>query len=198
VHFLREGFKLETLWAPPGVLAVRLPGFGFDLKRHLAEIPYAAIWDGFASTQRSFGTVRPQRRTLDPAIRWNLHPDDAKVLGKALWMLARIFFAAGARKILAGVHRVPDEIQSLDEAEILRIHDYLPTDLTCGANHVFGTTRMHGDPGKGVVDEYGRCHDMDNLYIADTGVFPRSPSVNPMFTVMALAHRTAGRIVEAG
>jgi choline dehydrogenase-like flavoprotein len=198
VHFLREGFKLETLWAPPGVLAVRLPGFGFDLKQHLAQIPYAAIWDGFASTQRSFGTVRAQRSTLDPAIRWNLHPDDVKILGKALWMLARIFFAAGARKILPGVHRVPDEIRSLDEAEILRVHDYLPTDLTCGGNHVFGTTRMHGDPRKGVVDEYGRCHEMDNLYIADTGVFPRSPSVNPMFTVMALAHRTAGHIVDAG
>ena len=50
---------------------------------------------------------------------------------------------------------------------------------------------MHGDPGKGVVDELGRCHDFDNLYIADTGVFPRCTSVNPMLTGMALAHRTA-------
>src|SRR5262249_25023818 len=27
LEFLRRGFKLETLWAPPGVFAVRLPGF---------------------------------------------------------------------------------------------------------------------------------------------------------------------------
>jgi choline dehydrogenase-like flavoprotein len=50
---------------------------------------------------------------------------------------------------------------------------------------------MHGNPEQGVVDEMGRCHDFDNLYIADTGIFPRCPSVNPMFTAMALARRQA-------
>ncbi len=55
---------------------------------------------------------------------------------------------------------------------------------------------MHGDPKKGVVDELGRCHDMDNLYVVDTGILPRSPSVNPMLTAMALAHRSAGEITR--
>ena len=67
-------------------------------------------------------------------------------------------------------------------------------DLVMGGNHVFCTTRMHGDPAQGVVDELGRCHDLDNLYIADTGIFPRCPSVNPMFTAMALARRQAHAI----
>jgi choline dehydrogenase-like flavoprotein len=53
---------------------------------------------------------------------------------------------------------------------------------------------MHGSPRHGVVDELGKCHDFDNLYVADTSVLPRSPSVNPMFTTMALAHRTAQAI----
>jgi choline dehydrogenase-like flavoprotein len=53
---------------------------------------------------------------------------------------------------------------------------------------------MHGDARRGVVDELGRCHDLDNLYVADTGVFPRCTSVNPMLTGMALAHRTAAAI----
>ena len=66
--------------------------------------------------------------------------------------------------------------------------------LVIGGNHAFCTTRMHGNPARGVVDEYGRCHDIRNLYIADTGVFPQCPSVNPMWTAMALAHRTALRI----
>jgi choline dehydrogenase-like flavoprotein len=55
---------------------------------------------------------------------------------------------------------------------------------------------MHGDPNRGVVDEDGRCHDLDNLYVADTGIFPDCPSVNPMFTGMALAHRQAVRIAD--
>jgi choline dehydrogenase-like flavoprotein len=53
---------------------------------------------------------------------------------------------------------------------------------------------MHGDPRQGVVDELGRCYGVGNLWISDTGVFPQCPSVNPMFTCMALAHRTAETI----
>jgi choline dehydrogenase-like flavoprotein len=196
LHFLREGFKLETLWAPPGVLAVRTPGFGHDLKRRLAEIPYSATWDAISSCHASLGTVRPRRGTLDPALLWHLDERDMPILQRALWVLAEIFFAAGARKILPGVHGVADELHSLGEAELLRSKKLRPEDLVCGGNHAFSTARMHGDPRRGVVDEYGKCHDLDNLWIADTSVFPQSPSVNPMLTCMALAHRTAHAIAD--
>ena len=32
--FLDEGFKLETLWAPPPLLALRFPGLGEELQAH--------------------------------------------------------------------------------------------------------------------------------------------------------------------
>ncbi len=96
-----------------------------------------------------------------------------------------------SRHILPGVHGVPDVLHSLAEADALRNHRLSPGDLVVGGNHAFCTTRMHGDPERGVVDELGRCHDHENLWIADSGVFPQCPSVNPMWTVMALAHRTA-------
>jgi len=46
------------------------------------------------------------------------------------------------------------------------------------------------------VDEDLKAHDLDNLYVVDTGVFPRSPAVNPMFTGMALARRSALALAE--
>jgi choline dehydrogenase-like flavoprotein len=190
-HFLREGFKLETLWAPPAVLVVRMPGSGEVLKRRLALLPYAAIWDAIGSCNRSLGRVRARRRGLDPKLVWHLHPDDVPVLAKALWALVEVFFAAGADRVIPGVYGIPEELHSLREAEILRTHPLKPMDIVTGGNHAFCTTRMHGDPRRGVVDEYGKCHDLDNLWIADTGVFPQCPSVNPMWTGMALAHRTA-------
>jgi len=196
LQFLREGFKLETLWAPPGVLAVRMPGFGHELKRRLAEIPYSATWDAIASCHHSLGRVRARRGTLDPALTWHLDERDVPILQRALWVLAEIFFAAGARKILPGVHGMPDEMRSLAEAEVLRTKRMRPTDVVIGGNHVFCTTRMHGDPARGVVDEDGKCHDLDNLWIADTGIFPQCTSVNPMLTCMALAHRMAGTIAQ--
>jgi choline dehydrogenase-like flavoprotein len=194
LQFLPEGFKLETLWAPPAVLAVRLPGAGLALKERLAEIPYATIVDAIASCHRSLGTVRPRRRgSLEPVLHWRLHPHDLPVLGRALGVIVDVLFAAGARKALPGVHGIPDELGPND-VPLLRRRSFRPTDFVMAANHAFCTTRMHGDPRQGVVDEWGRCHDLDNLYVADTGVFPRCTSVNPMLTGMALAHRTAGAV----
>jgi choline dehydrogenase-like flavoprotein len=191
LEFLEDGFKLETLWAPPALLAVRLPGSGLALKRRLADVPRSAVWDAIASCDRSLGRVEARRRSFDPKITWRLHPDDAPILAHAVYRLAEIFFAAGADSVLCGVHGFPDEIHALDEAEALRRRALRPSDLVLGGNHAFCTTRMHGDPARGVVDELGRCHDFENLWIADSGVFPRCPSVNPMWTIMALARRTA-------
>ena len=110
-------------------------------------------------------------------------------------MLSEIFFAAGASKIMLGVNGLPDIAHSLADAEPLRTHPIRASDLVSGGNHAFCTTRMHGDPSRGVVNEHGRCHDLDNLYIADTGIFPQCPSVNPMFTGMALARRQAEELI---
>jgi choline dehydrogenase-like flavoprotein len=187
--FLEEGFKLETMWSAPAALAVRFPGIGAELVKRFSEIPRTAVWDAIASTHRSTGSVRSRFRSMNPAIRWQLHPEDMKIMLRSIHVLAEIFFAAGAEKIMPGVHGLPDELHSVEEAEVLRDHPIRPGDLVTASSHVFCTTRMHGDPAKGVVDEDGRCHDFDNLYIADTGIFPRCPSVNPMLTAMALAHR---------
>jgi choline dehydrogenase-like flavoprotein len=196
LQFLREGFKLETLWAPPGVLAVRMPGFGHEFKRQLLDLRHAAVWDAIASCHRSLGRVRERGRSLQPSMTWRFHPDDAAILGRAVWALAEIFFAAGARKIMPGVAGLPDEMHSLSEAEVLRRRVPGARELVCASTHVFGTTRMHGDPRRGVVDEDLRAHDLDNLYVVDTGVFPMSPAVNPMFTGMALAHRAARTLAD--
>jgi len=189
--FLDEGFKLETLWAPPPLLSIRFPGLGEKLQTHFAELPNMAIWDAITSANRSLGRVRKRFRSLEPILEWRLHPDDAAILRRSLHVIAEIFFAAGARKILPGVGGLAEEMTSLEQAAVLDSPAVEPRNMVIGGNHAFCTTRMHGDPTRGVVDEDGRCHDLENLYVADTGIFPQCPSVNPMFTGMALARRQA-------
>ena len=191
LHFLRDGFKLETLWAPPGVLAVRMPGMGHQFKQELLDLRFASVFDAIASSHRSRGRVRERGKSLQPDMRWSFHPDDAAILAHAVWVMAEIFFAAGARKILPGLAGYPDEMHSIAEAELLRSRPPRARDMVCASTHVFGTARMHGDPRRGVVDEDLKAHDLDNLYVVDTSVFPLSPAVNPMFTGMALARRSA-------
>jgi len=155
-----------------------------------------AIFDAIASANRSLGRVRKRFRSLEPVLEWQLHPDDVAILRRSLHVIAQIFFAAGARKILPGVSGIPHELTNIEDAAVLDSSAVKVGNLVMGGNHVFCTTRMHGDPTRGVVDEDGRCHDLENLYIADTGIFPQCPSVNPMFTGMALARRQAIALSE--
>lgn len=60
--------------------------------------------------------------------------------------------------------------------------------------HHMGTTRMHNDPKQGVVDENCRVHDMSNLFIAGSSVFPTGGSDMPTMTIVALALRLAEKI----
>jgi choline dehydrogenase-like flavoprotein len=194
--FVDEGFKLETLWAPPPLLSMRFPGLGSDLQVHFAELPHTAIFDGIVSANHSLGRVKARWRSLNPILHWRIDPRDVEIMRRALKVIAELHFAAGARKILPGVQGVQEIMTRLEETRVLGTDRVRPEGLVMGGNHVFSTTRMHGDPTRGVVDEDGRCHDLENLYIADTGIFPQCPSVNPMLTGMALARRQA--LVLAG
>jgi len=59
------------------------------------------------------------------------------------------------------------------------------------AHHHMGTTRMHPDPGEGVVDADLRVHGEENLYVVGSSVFPTGGYANPTLTAIALAARLA-------
>jgi choline dehydrogenase-like flavoprotein len=46
---------------------------------------------------------------------------------------------------------------------------------------------MGVDPGRSVVNEWGRSHDVKNLFIVDGSVFVTSGGVNPTSTIQAIA-----------
>ena len=56
-------------------------------------------------------------------------------------------------------------------------------------NHHLGTTRMHDDPKRGVVDADGKVHGVGNLYVAGSSVFPTYGSSNPTMNLVALTLR---------
>lgn len=64
-----------------------------------------------------------------------------------------------------------------------------------GVAHQAGTARMGSDPATSVVNEHGRAHDVENLYVCDASVFPSVGAVNPALTVMALSLRLADHLL---
>jgi choline dehydrogenase-like flavoprotein len=67
-------------------------------------------------------------------------------------------------------------------------------DQISGNWHHIGTTRMHDDPARGVVDRDCRVHGIGNVYVAGSSVFPISGSTSPTLLVVQLAFRLADHL----
>jgi choline dehydrogenase-like flavoprotein len=62
------------------------------------------------------------------------------------------------------------------------------------STHVQGSCRMGDDPSRSVVDRNGESHDVKRLFVGDASLIPRTLSVNPSLTIMALATRLADHL----
>jgi choline dehydrogenase-like flavoprotein len=65
------------------------------------------------------------------------------------------------------------------------------------SRHVMGTARMGDDPARSVVDRWGRMHDLPNVLVADSSVFPTSAGYGPTLTLVTLALRNARALLSA-
>jgi choline dehydrogenase-like flavoprotein len=93
---------------------------------------------------------------------------------------ARDALAAAARRILknaGAVYSFRDDIQTF--------------------SHAVGTVRIGIDPKSSPLDEWGAFRGLDNLYVADGSVLPRSGGVNPSLTIAANALRTGERVAAS-
>ena len=107
---------------------------------------------------------------------WRLTPYDIQSNIRTLNILDEIFRRSGLGRVYCHLY---NEIHS----------DYI-----YGGWHHMGTTRMHVDPKKGVVDENCRVHSIPNLFIAGPSVFPTGGYANPSLTIVALAIKLADYI----
>ena len=67
-----------------------------------------------------------------------------------------------------------------------------------GTAHACGTLVTGNDPASSVVDANGKVHGMDNLFVVDGSVLPRSSRVNPALTIYAWALRVASKLNIGG
>jgi choline dehydrogenase-like flavoprotein len=74
---------------------------------------------------------------------------------------------------------------------------YMKNDIpVAGCAHQAGTARMGSDAESSVLNADCRAHELDNLYVVDTSVFPSIGAVNPALTAMANSLRVGDRLLE--
>jgi choline dehydrogenase-like flavoprotein len=74
---------------------------------------------------------------------------------------------------------------------------YMKNDIpVAGCAHQAGTCRFGTDPATSVLNVDCRAHEVDNLYVVDTSVFPSISAVNPALTAMANALRVGDHLRE--
>ena len=123
----------------------------------------------------TLGRDRDRLGCRRPVLRWRLSPIDKSTAHRAHAILGEELARSGV-----------GHMTSLMGSEA----DPWPASVR-GARHHMGTTRMHDDPRRGVVDADCRVHGIANLYVAGSSVFPTSGAANPTLTIVALALRLA-------
>ncbi|MBC2709796.1 MAG: GMC family oxidoreductase [Desulfosarcina sp.] len=109
-------------------------------------------------------------------LNWQLTPLDTYTITRAQEILDEELRKAGLGHLLIETKK-----------------DIVPKGIHGGWHHM-GTTRMHADPKKGVVDPTCRVHGISNLYIGGASVFPTSGYANPVLTTIALVLRLADHV----
>ncbi|MEA2123576.1 MAG: hypothetical protein QOI80_358 [Solirubrobacteraceae bacterium] len=192
------GFLLEATSVQPGLLSASLP---WESGAAHKELMQTLRWQApFITVARDHGSGRV---VLDDhgraVVRWELDDEvDARLARRANVELARLHQAAGAERIFTLHHDPVVWNRSEDfDAYLAQVESasYAPNDIACFTAHQLGSCRMGSDPEESVADGYGQLHDTQGVWIGDGSAFPTAPGVNPMVTIMSLAHRTAEAIV---
>lgn len=185
-HDFKRGYSFQVLRGPGPVetavtaLKRRELHWGKNIHRQFADrfnrtVSMAAILEDLPRVENevSLDTIRRDRNGMPSVrIKYKLDQNTRRMLSHALSNGRRVMSLAGAKKTYA----------------------FGP--VRESGWHLMGTARMGSDPGKSVVDRYGKSHDVQNLYVADSSVFVTAGAVNPTSTLQAIALWIGHHLIE--
>jgi len=194
------GFKFETVPIHPSLQALAAPWESAAQHRErMAQLPRTALV-GILLRDRFGGRVSVDAQG-NPVVDYRLSRYDAGHLRRAFDAAGELLEAAGAREIWAPLARFisyrPGAARAREEW-LARVDSagWGPNELLLVTFHQMASCRMGATARTSVVDADNRVWGIRNLYVADASTFPSASGVNPMLTVMAIAHRAAGVIAS--
>ena len=199
------GFIFETMSGLPAYGAAIIPGSGRQVFEVLSKFQHSA----------GFGLMRidssgPENRIVldatgeDVEIQYTLTPEDIGEMRHGLAIGIRMMFMAGAYEVVIPTNEnvldLPDfrptdvtfltKIEQADAVE--RNVNFIPNRTLLTAAHLQATNKMGPTPAGCVVSTRQRVwsvqgHEIRNLYVMDSSIFPTSVGANPMQSIYTLA-----------
>ena len=126
-------------------------------------------------------------------LHWIVSETERRTLRRAQEIFADVFAGAGVGRLKMDTDFLDADWSGLAPREVVSEGSYME-----GGHHHTGTTRMAASRDRGVVDADCRVFGVANLYVAGSSVFPTAGSINPTFTIGALALRLADHLDRTG
>jgi choline dehydrogenase-like flavoprotein len=211
IQLVRMGTRWGSPESPAIDHAVASAGFWLDCGRTGARegacLPAAQKTGLFVRSEQApardnrvvLGAERDAFGVPLPRLEWRMNELDGTSLSRTVQAFGDAIHCDGLgrfRSFLADVD--PRQLDATygvalsDEQRDRIVLERRPVILVWG--HHMGTTRMSEGPDRGVVDPHCRVHDLGNLYVAGSSVFPTGGAENPTLTIVALALRLADRL----
>ncbi len=199
-----HGPWIEVAPVHPGLSALAVPWTSAaDHRRLLERIEHVATPIVLVRDVAE-GRVRIDREG-HPIYDYRLTPRDRANLVRGLGETARLLVAAGATRLISlhtpyievGDARRPVTAAELDrfvsEVERAGIREH---SIPLFSAHPMGSARAGTDPRRSTARPTGEVHGVEGLWIGDGSLLPSAPGANPMMSILALAERTSGFVIE--
>jgi choline dehydrogenase-like flavoprotein len=175
-----RGFAIQTVGPLPIAFAKQMMAakgaWGWGLRRVMMDYNH---WSGlgllgeilpWADNRVTIAAEKDRFGIPVARVDFNLHDNDKKLIDYGKNVVMDVMRAAGAEEVV-------------QEARYA---------------HLVGAARIGRDSRTSVADEFGRTHDIDNLFICDGSIMPTQGSANPGLTIQAFSARCADYIISQG
>lgn len=194
------GYTLEVAPTHPGLFGLATPWYSArNYRDEMANVAHLASII-VLNRDKGEGTVT-MNRSGEPLVDYTVSAYDRKHILHGLRQGTRIHLAAGAERVISLQNKQTD-LRRSEQEEVqrrrLREFDRRIARRGLGSNriimfsaHQMGTCRMGASASTSVTNEYQQVHGVKGLFVCDSSVFPSACGVNPMLSIMALAHNAS-------
>jgi len=194
---LHDGYGFRFEWVPihPGTLALSMPWTSGRQHKDVMRRYRHIVPLGILLRDHESGQVRIDK-CGESVIDYRLSPYDRAHMRKGIEAATQALEAIDVEEIIAPTtqwlsYRPAVAGSRADFLRQVEATSYRPNYFGLITYHQMGSCRMGQDPQTSVVNEHNEAHEVRGLFVTDASTFPTATGVNPMLSIMSIAHMAA-------